>query len=67
MDKEKKDLQMEIYIKDSIKTIDSMDLVPITGNKVTPHMREVSKMDSGMEKENGHLDKPNIQVPMHRD
>ena len=43
-----------------------MDLVPITGNKETLHMKEVSKMDSGMEKENGHLDKPNIQVLMHR-
>ena len=67
MDKDNKDLQMEISIKDNIKTIDSMDLVHITGNKEMPLMKEVLKMDSGMEKENGHLDKPNTQVPMHRD
>ena len=58
---------MEIYIKESIKTIDSMGSAHITGSKEMPHTKEVSKMDSDMEKENGHLDKPNIQVLMHKD
>lgn len=58
-----RDSLMEMYTVAIIKIIDLMDLVPMDGEEV-PIMKEVSKMDSGMGRANGHLDKPNTQETM---
>ena len=61
MVKDSKDFQMEICIKDNIRIIVLMVLELTTGSKGKLPMREVSKMDYVMVKENGLQDKPNIQ------
>ena len=61
MVRDSKDFQMEICIKDNIRIIVLMGLELTTGSKEKLLMREVSKMDYVMVKENGLQDKPNIQ------
>ena len=61
MAKDSKDFQMEISTKENIKIIASMVLEPTTGSKEKQHMREASKMDYVMVKENGPQDRLNIQ------
>jgi hypothetical protein len=45
MGKDNKDLQMEIYTKESIKITDSMDLELITGNNTQLLTKVVLRMD----------------------
>jgi 5-carboxymethyl-2-hydroxymuconate isomerase len=68
MVKENKYLKMEIFIKVNIKMEDLMDLVPINGKiKNKQYMKAILKMDSGMEKENGHKTRQNILEVISKD
>jgi 5-carboxymethyl-2-hydroxymuconate isomerase len=68
MVKENKYLKMEIFIKVNIKMEDLMDLVPINGKiKNKQYMKVILKMDSGMEKENGHKTRQNILEAISKD
>ena len=51
---------MEISIEENIKMEDLMELEHMNGVQMLPYMKETSKMDSDMEKENGLQDKLNI-------
>ncbi len=68
MVKENKFLKMETFIKVNIKMEDLMDLVPINGKiKNKQYMKVILKMDSGMEKENGHKTRQNILEAISKD
>lgn len=58
---------MEMFIVDNIKMVDSMALVDINGNQREPSMKEILKMDWGMEKENGNEARQNIVEDIVRD
>ena len=60
-------LQMEMFIVDNIKMVDSMALVDINGNQREPSMKEILKMGWDMEKENGNEARQNIVEDIVRD
>lgn len=61
MDRDKRDLQMEISTKESIRIIGLMDLELIIGNRIQLLIKAALKMDWDMEKENGLLVRLSIQ------
>lgn len=65
MEVDKKDSLMGMFIEEIIKIIGLMDLEHMLGVKEL-FIKVVSKTDYGMERENGLLDKLNIQEAMQR-
>jgi hypothetical protein len=60
-------LSTEIFIEDSIKMEDLMELEAINGKHRVPFMKEILGMGYVMEKENGKKAKPNIMVGIVKD
>jgi hypothetical protein len=65
METDRNDLLMEMFIEEIIKIIDLMALELIVG-EVVQHMKVVLRMVFVMEKENGLLEKLNIQETMFK-